>query len=398
MRQQKNIALAIVTLAIFVDILIYSLIIPLLPQFVRKLSLSENTANLLYGSYAWGGLLILPLAGWASDRFGRRKPMIWGLIGLLLSTFLFMWSDSIAWLVVARILQGISAIFNWTAGLALLADFFPKEERGKAMGIAFSGTSVANLIGPPLSGWLFDLGGLTWPFIFAAILVVIDLLARVIFLKDKKTQEGKGDNLSAPEDKKVNWRGLLSPTNVFYLVNIILAAGLISLLEPTLSVFLDKQARFSPQKIGFLFGAMTLTSAIFFPLGGYLSDKISRLKIITVGFIGVVIFFGVLPLQLDDWYLFTAAAMIGVFGGLHFAPIIPAISDNAEENGIGYGALYAIFNLVYTIGLALGPLLATLIIVPQYGLVSIGSVVVFVGAYAWAKNHKMTPHKSSVEK
>ncbi|OJJ18534.1 hypothetical protein BKI52_23265 [marine bacterium AO1-C] len=382
MRQQKRIALAIVTLAIFVDIMIYSLIIPLLPQFVRKLGLAENTANLLYGSYAWGLLLVLPLAGWASDRFGRRMPMIWGLIGLLVSTFMFMWSTQLVWLIVARVLQGVSAAFNWTAGLALLADFFPKEERGKAMGIAFSGTSIANLVGPPLSGWLFDLGGLSWPFIFAAILVVIDLLARVLFLKDNP-------NFREVSREKVNWKGLLAPLNMFYFVNIVIAAGVISLLEPTLSVFLDKIAHFSPQKIGFLFGAMTLTSAIFYPLGGYLSDKFSRIKILTIGFVGMVIFFGVLPLQLDDWYLFTASAMIGVFGGLHFAPIIPAISDNAEKNGIGYGALYAIFNLIYTIGIAIGPLVAILITVPQYGIVSLASVGVFVLVYGWmTRSHK----------
>lgn len=378
----KKIALAIVTLAIFVDIIIYSMIIPLLPQFTHQLHLTENTANLLYGSYAWGLLLVLPFAGWASDRFGRRRPMIWGLIGLLVSTFMFMGANQLRWLVVARVLQGVSAAFNWTAGLALLADFFPKKERGKAMGIAFSGTSIANLVGPPLSGWLFDLGGLTWPFIFAAILVIIDLLARVLFLKDK-------DSFQDRERVPTQWKGLFSSMNVFYFVNVVIAASIISLIEPTLSIFLDKSIHFSPQKIGLLFGAMTLTSAIFYPLGGYLSDKFSRVKILTTGFVGVAVFFGILPLRLEDWYLFTVAALIGAFGGLHFAPIIPAISENAENNGIGYGVLYAIFNLIYTIGIAIGPLIAILITVPQYGIVSLTSMGIFAVTYIWMTNsHK----------
>jgi MFS family permease len=118
------------------------------------------------------------------DRQGSRPPLLIGLIGLAASTLFFAYAPSFPLLVIARVLQGVSAAVTWTAGLALLAAVFVKENRGAAMGTAFSFVSAGLLVGPPVGGFLFEQFGRAVPFLLTAGLVVIDLLLRIFLIQD----------------------------------------------------------------------------------------------------------------------------------------------------------------------------------------------------------------------
>ncbi|TMF41799.1 MAG: MFS transporter, partial [Chloroflexi bacterium] len=74
--------LLVVTLAIFTDMLVYGLVVPILPRYATTLGASQAAIGLLFGSYAVALLVATPFWGILSDRVGRRGPMLWGLIGL----------------------------------------------------------------------------------------------------------------------------------------------------------------------------------------------------------------------------------------------------------------------------------------------------------------------------
>ena len=95
---------------------IYGVIIPILPEVAK-----EGSQPLLFASYACALLVMTPVFGVLSDLLGDRKgPMLVGQVGMLLATVLFILADAYWWLVVARILQGVSAAATWVVGLALL--------------------------------------------------------------------------------------------------------------------------------------------------------------------------------------------------------------------------------------------------------------------------------------
>ncbi len=77
--------------------------------------------------------------GWASDKFGRRYPMLAGLFGQAAATLLFAFSFNFPMLFFARFLQGIASSANMTGGMALLADLYTSEVRGKKISIALTG-------------------------------------------------------------------------------------------------------------------------------------------------------------------------------------------------------------------------------------------------------------------
>lgn len=158
-RNLKSSVLVVVILAIFADMLMYGLVVPFLPVHAESLGATQSEIGLLFASYALALFMATPLFGALSDRVGRKKMLVSGLIALAATTLIYAFATSFWVLVLARLLQGLAAAIPWTAGLALLADVFPKEERGRAMGLAMSGQAAGVLLGPPIGGCLYEAGG-----------------------------------------------------------------------------------------------------------------------------------------------------------------------------------------------------------------------------------------------
>lgn len=73
-----------------------------------------------------------------------------------------------AMMVIARFMQGAAAAATWVAGLALMADTYPKHELGSALGLVMTSMSMGLLLGPPFGGFVYEFGGYRLPFLIAA--------------------------------------------------------------------------------------------------------------------------------------------------------------------------------------------------------------------------------------
>src|SRR5262245_6655063 len=177
LRSSRLTAVALVTLATFTDIVAYSVAIPVLPDFIRRLGASPTTIGLLFGSFGVTLLAVSMPMGAVSDRLGRRGPMIGGLVALAAATVLFAFATSLPWLFAARLVQGAADAITWVVGFALIADLFPVEERGRLTGFVMSGTTAAVMVGPTMGGWLYEIGGLAVPFLAVTALAAVGAIA-----------------------------------------------------------------------------------------------------------------------------------------------------------------------------------------------------------------------------
>ncbi|HJU84437.1 MAG TPA: MFS transporter, partial [Holophagaceae bacterium] len=240
----KHAALAVVALAFHTDMLLYYLLVPLLPRYARELHLDQLQVGLLFGSYAACLLVSTFPLGRAVDRFGRRAVMLTGLLGLGAATLLFAFVHSYPLLVLARGLQGIAGAATWLPGMALLADHFPAEERGAAMGVAFSAANLGGLLGPPLSGFLVEHVSATAPFMLGAALVLVDAAGRAFLLEEAHAE--------LPEPIPVKHL-LAQPVVRAFAGAMVLGSGLWALLESTLPLHLDRHFGLGPKAIGLCF-------------------------------------------------------------------------------------------------------------------------------------------------
>jgi len=362
LKSKQKAALLVVGLAIFLDMLIYGLVVPILPRYALSLGATQTEIGFLFGSYAIVLFIATPIFGALSDHIGRRGPMLWGLLGLAAATLLFAFSTSFWMLVVARSLQGLAAAITWTAGLAILADLYPSQERGKAMGLALSGQAAGILLGPAIGGWLYQLGGYQLPFLFAAALALIDGILRLVLLRD--FPETKSGNFLSPF-------GLLRNRSILIIAGVIVVGAAVpSVLEPTLPLHLQEKFQAQPGFIGLLFIVPTLAYGLTTPLIGALSSKIGNKRALMIGLLMVSISLPLASLPDSMWMQAAALALLGVSMGMVLAPCLPELSSLSENSGVpSYGVTFAVYNTAYSIGMMLGPISSS-ILTDRIGLTS----------------------------
>lgn len=143
--------------------------------------INANIFGSLYGfggNAAFGLLVSTPIFAILSDRYrNRRYPTIAGMIGLVVSTVGFALAESYSVLVAARIAQGVAGGASWAIGLSMIADVFPSERLGVAIGSVMSAHCVGFTVGPVIGGYLYDYYGFHAPFYFCAAVAAFDVLA-----------------------------------------------------------------------------------------------------------------------------------------------------------------------------------------------------------------------------
>jgi MFS family permease len=368
-----RLTLVLVTAALFTDTLLYDMVVPFLPEHLRGLDVAEAQIGLVFGGYPVGLLLATPIAGIVADRWDRRRLLLAALLGVAGATILYPLGRTVPELVAIRFLQGVSGAAVWAAGLALLADAYPSERRGAAMGLAITGMSAGTLVGPPLGGLLYTWGGFNLPFIVVAGLIVIITVLVSLLLKPVPVQAHRPALLDHLGDRR------------FRLVLGVAVAGsiVLSLLEPMLPLFLADRLQAGPAARGLAFATAVVAYAIGSPVAGAVADRVGRLLTMTVGLAAVTL---ILPfVAVPSEWIGEIAALFGLGIALAFlmAPSLPELADIADRiSDSGYGLAYALFNISYAAGMMIGPLIGG-VLTEQLGFFR-ALVVVSVGLAAFA--------------
>ncbi|KAL8992809.1 MAG: hypothetical protein Q9169_006824 [Polycauliona sp. 2 TL-2023] len=192
-RASKTFTTLVVSFAIFTDILIQNLVVPVLPYALntragldRKDDIQTWTSILLA---AFGAALMIGclLFGFVANFFpSRRTPFLLGLVLLFASTSFFALATTVWILLAARILQGLSTAIVHTIGYTLLTEVVGKEHLGKAMGYTNMALSAGLLVGPVLGGVLYEYCGYFHVFLPAFGLITIELLLRCMMVEKEK--------------------------------------------------------------------------------------------------------------------------------------------------------------------------------------------------------------------
>jgi MFS family permease len=366
----------VTALAFHVDMLLYYLLVPLLPRYAEDLHLNQMEVSLLFGSYAVALLLATFPVAILTDRFGRRRPMLWGLAGLGITTLVFAFSKDFRLLLLARFLQGVAGSATWLPGMALLADHFPAESRGRAMGTAFAAANLGVLLGPPLAGFLDQHVGPSSPFLVGAGLVALDALGRAFLLSE----------VEPARSPRIPFRQLLSsPVIRLFAGAMALGSGLWALLESTMPLDLHHRLGLSPSGIGLCFAATALAHTVTSPLMGRLSDRIGRVPVLRMGLVLVALLLALPALLPKPWMVVGVMMALGSTASFIMSPCSPAVADQVERMGSqSYASAFSILNLSYSVGLMVGPL-AGGALVQGLGLPwALGLAGLGFGAYLWA--------------
>jgi DHA1 family tetracycline resistance protein-like MFS transporter len=146
-----------VTLIVFVDVLGFAVVIPLLPFYAQRFGASPLEIGALFGSYAVCSLVAAPLLGRWSDRYGRKRVLLLSQAGSLLGFVIMALAPSLVWLFLGRVLDGLTA-GNVATARAYIADVTPPKDRAGAFGVIAAAFGFGFLVGPAGAGLLAAYG------------------------------------------------------------------------------------------------------------------------------------------------------------------------------------------------------------------------------------------------
>lgn len=183
-RRQAGIPFILVT--VFLDVLTFGLVIPVVPALVRQFAGDEASAawwmGIMMASFSIMQFVFAPVLGALSDRFGRRKIILASVAGAGIDQLFMAFAPGLGWLLVARLIAGLTAA-NITAANAYIADVSGPENRAKNFGMMGAAFGVGFIAGPALGGLLGEIS-LRLPFMVAAGLAGANFLYGLFVLPE----------------------------------------------------------------------------------------------------------------------------------------------------------------------------------------------------------------------
>ena len=326
--------LLLVSAIVFVDVMFFSSIAPLLPTYVDELDITTSQAGILVGSYAAGTLAAALPAGWLATRWGAKRTLIAGLGLLAFACVAFGFGRSFELLVAARLLQGVGGAGAWAAGLSWLISAAPRERRGQLIGTAL-GTAIAGAMGGPALGALAE--ALSTELVFSAVgAVALALAAGVALTTVDATPPPTGRLLAALREPRVVAGAWLTTLPALFV-------GMFGVLTP---LRLDEFG-VGAGGVAAVVLAAAAVEAVASPLVGRLSDRRGRLLPLRAGCAGVIVACFALPAP--QVALLLAAVVLGAAAtaGMLWAPAMALLSDGAELAGLPQGVAFGLVNLAW---------------------------------------------------
>jgi DHA1 family tetracycline resistance protein-like MFS transporter len=183
----KNRLLFSIILVVFIDLLGFSLILPLLPYYAETFQANNFVTGLLVASYAAAQLVGAPLLGRLSDRYGRRPVLIASIFGTFIGFLMLGFARTLVMLFAARILDGLTG-GNISIAQAYIADVTDAKDRSKGLGMIGAAFGLGFIIGPVTGGFLSQ-WGYAVPALMAAALSFINLILIYAWLPESLSSE-----------------------------------------------------------------------------------------------------------------------------------------------------------------------------------------------------------------
>ena len=348
--------LLILTFILFVVMLGYGIIIPILPFYINDMGAGGSELGLLVASYAVMRLVCGPIWGRLSDRLGRKPILLIGIMGYAVTMVWFGLATQLWMLFAARILSGVLSSATAPTTMAYISDSTPEKERGGGMGMLGAAGGVGTILGPALGGLLAS-QSLSTPFFIAAGMSMLALLLAWRFLPNSlpSGQRQKPDKGKGLVDVRA-WIGAVhSPMGILFLLTFISVSGLM-IFASVFGLYALERFGFGPQDVGVMLMALGLVSAIAQGLlAGPLTRRWGDEAVVRGALLATALSFGLMLLANNYGTIMLSTAFFGLATVLQ----VPALTSlTSKRVVVPQGEAMGLSNSFISLGRIVGPLLA----------------------------------------
>ncbi|MES1256754.1 MAG: MFS transporter [Acidobacteriota bacterium] len=354
--------LVIIFLTIFVNLVGFGIIIPLLPFYAQTFGASPLVIGLLFAIFSLCQLVASPALGDLSDRYGRRPVLVFSLAGTVVSFVMLAVAHSITMLFLARIVDGLSG-GNISTARAYVADVTEPKDRARAYGLIGAAFGLGFIVGPALSGILAHIS-YTAPIWAAAGITLVATVMALVWLPETvhRAHAGTGNPLRyLPElVQRPLVRRVLTIDFIFWFA--------LAMFQTTFALFVAARFGFDAAMTGYLFAGFGLLGVIV--QGGFIRPIVKRVGDKQTFLAGLV--FGAVGLGAAAFahsiFVF-ALALVPLSFGMGFG--MPTISSLVSQCAGSHeqGRVQGVASAVESLSRTLGPVAGT-VLLARYGVSS----------------------------
>ncbi|MBV9107622.1 MAG: MFS transporter [Verrucomicrobia bacterium] len=393
----ENSPLASILSIVFIDLIGFGMIIPILPLYAQRFQASEWQIGILLASYSFMQFLASPVLGWFSDRYGRKPVLLCSLIGSATGYILMAGAISLAMLFLARILAGVAGASVGTAS-AYIADITAPENRSKRMGLIGAAFGIGFVLGPAIGGILSQWSVIA-PFWFAAVLSILNAVLMWIMLPEPErhaARERGPVNLRQIFEQAGGWR--LGVVTAIYFIAIA-GFAVVTVIYPQVS---HRRFGLNQSQISYIFVMVGLIGAGIQGGGiGRLVQRFGDVNLAIAGFAIMCVSMMMMPLarSVPLFLLFTAGLAVG---NSLSQPTVNAIASKSASAAL-QGRVMGVVQSAGSLGRVFGPVLAGFLLTGdhtrpniQYGNTPflVGGVVIAIAFGLATTLRRSTPAKA----
>lgn len=312
----------------FIDILGFSIMLPILPYYVVHFGASTVVVGILFSTFAFCQFIAGPVWGNVSDRIGRKRVLIISQIGATIGWTGLAFAPTLGWVFVARIIEGISG-GNVSVTQAYVADRVPPEDRARAFGYVGAAFSAGFVLGPAAGGLLFAHFGYVVPFLLAAGLQAVTLVTTIYLLPETLGDRGETEVVSPAAIVRFLGNRDVAPVLVQRLLG---ALGLFAWFS-VYALVLKSVAHFGAAETSYAFAVLGVFS-VAFQLGvvGRLVSRFGVRRTSNIGFAAGCLFFIAVPFIHDTWTILASQVLFAFATSITNVTLVTLLSATAAEN------------------------------------------------------------------
>jgi len=346
--------------ASFIDGLGGALLFPFFTLYVTaRFHVGMTTVGIIFGLFSVSSIAGSAVGGALSDRLGRKRMIIFGLVVSALTTLLMGFATDIRVFFLAAVLVGLFANMGGPARQAMVADLLKPEQRADGYGLMRIIMNLAVTIGPAIGGFMASRSYLS---LFIADFIGSSITAGIVFLFIKETMPAKEEHEEHESFKKTFLGYNVALRDKVFMV-FIAASILITIvymqMNTTLSVYLRDVHLVPTQNYGYLISMNALMVVLFQFAITRKTKKFRPLHVIAAGAFLYGIGFGMYGVA-NSYAFFIIAMLIITLGEMLIVPVSQAVVAMLSPEAMR-GRYMAVYGFSWAIPSAIGPLLAGVI-------------------------------------
>lgn len=355
-----NKQLAILLSIVFIDLLGFGIVIPLLPQLIQDLGQGPFMVGLIIGIYSLFQFIFSPILGRLSDKYGRKLVLLLSTIINVLGYVLLFFSHTIWMIALARMLSGIGTA-NLSVVQAYVADTSERHERTKRMSLIASMFGLGFIFGPFVGGITASTYDINTPFLLTAVFSAVNALFIYLMLPESNTSLKKHIKIELINTKVM--KEVMTPPNIRFLIFLFfLASFSLALIIGVLPLFTAERFGWGEAENGYFFMAIGIAQFFTQAFGiQYLLKYFRETRLVKYG----LIIFGIsnigIGLAVNEPLLLISGGISAVGFGLMNSNLQSLISleSDPEEQGVVLGVAQSLSALARVIGPIIGGALAS---------------------------------------